>query len=371
MDKNKIVCIGAGGAGGKLLDTLMNIDARYTPVFFNTNLSEMEVLENYDAKTNALYVAGASGSGRDSKLAKELIKKDQARLTNYFQSKFSESSGVETFYIMASGDGGSGSGSVSILTQVIKKRVNPRATVNLLIAAPKLSEKELSLKNFKRLWVDIKNLVDNKLVNSIQFIDNNKMYDEEEFNYEVMKEFDSGLSINSIEIDHQDSARVNNAKGYKVTLDINSKYKPLKLAIDKAIESSNFILPDTLECEYLLASFAEDGFDKDKVEDMFTVYGMAKTDYNDDEYEKNIVVLGGCQMPNSYMELIIAAEEELKAEKAERDKKTGGFLNISLDEDEEEKFTETNITKEKTSGRSRRRKVSTKAFMEMMQEDLW
>ena len=184
MDKNKIVCIGAGGAGGKLLDTLMNIDARYTPVFFNTNLSEMEVLENYDAKTNALYVAGASGSGRDSKLAKELIKKDQARLTNYFQSKFSESSGVETFYIMASGDGGSGSGSVSILTQVIKKRVNPRATVNLLIAAPKLSEKELSLKNFKRLWVDIKNLVDNKLVNSIQFIDNNKMYDEEEFNYE-------------------------------------------------------------------------------------------------------------------------------------------------------------------------------------------
>ena len=104
---------------------------------------------------------------------------------------------------------------------------------------------------------------------------------------------------------------------------------------------------------------------------MFTVYGMAKTDYNDDEYEKNIVVLGGCQMPNSYMELIIAAEEELKAEKAERDKKTGGFLNISLDEDEEEKFTETNITKEKTSGRSRRRKVSTKAFMEMMQEDLW
>ena len=54
MDKNKIVCIGAGGAGGKLLDTLMNIDARYTPVFFNTNLSEMEVLENYDAKTNAL-----------------------------------------------------------------------------------------------------------------------------------------------------------------------------------------------------------------------------------------------------------------------------------------------------------------------------
>lgn len=257
------------------------------------------------------------------------------------------------------------------MTQVIKKRVNPRATVNLLIAAPKLSEKELSLKNFKRLWVDIKNLVDNKLVNSIQFIDNNKMYDEEEFNYEVMKEFDSGLSINSIEIDHQDSARVNNAKGYKVTLDINSKHKPLKLAIDKAIESSNFILPDTLECEYLLASFAEDGFDKDKVEDMFTVYGMAKTDYNDDEYEKNIVVLGGCQMPNSYMELIIAAEEELKAEKAERDKKTGGFLNISLDEDEEEKFTETNITKEKTSGRSRRRKVSTKAFMEMMQEDLW
>lgn len=80
------------------------------------------------------------------------------------------------------------------------------------------------------------------------------------------------------------------------------------------------------EVIYLLASFAEDGFDKDKVEDMFTVYGMAKTDYNDDEYEKNIVVLGGCQMPNSYMELIIAAEEELKAEKAERDKKTGVYL---------------------------------------------
>ena len=48
MNKSRIAVIGTGGCGNKLLDTLLNIDNRYVPVFCNTNIKEMEILDNYD-----------------------------------------------------------------------------------------------------------------------------------------------------------------------------------------------------------------------------------------------------------------------------------------------------------------------------------
>lgn len=373
MNKSRIAVIGTGGCGNKLLDTLLNIDNRYVPVFCNTNIKEMEILDNYDKDTNALYIAGAAGSGRDSKVAKELILKDKARVGDYLKNRFSESSGVNTFFILASGDGGSGSGSVSLLTQIIKKSVNRDAKINLLIAAPKLSEKELSFANFKRLWNDIAKLIEAGMLNSVQFIDNNKMYDEEEFNYEVMKEFNDSLSINSIEIDEKDSERVNTAPGYKVTLSIDSKYKPLKMAVDNAIKDSNFILPEHLECDYMLSYLDGDIFDNSKLDRLFTIYRMAKSDYHSVEDEPNILVLGGCEMPVHYMELIEEAELNLKLQKEERDRSRAKMVAVSIDEDDDIKKdnkTEEIFSKPK---KGKKKKMSDREFLNRLNEmdDLW
>ena len=375
MNKSRIAVIGTGGCGNKLLDTLLNIDNRYVSLFCNTNIREMEILDNYNKDTNALYIAGASGSGRDSKVAKELIIRDKARVGDYLKNRFSESSGINTFFIIASGDGGSGSGSVSLLTQIIKRNVNSKAKINLLIAAPKLSEKELSFANFKRLWNDIAKLIEAGMLNSIQFIDNNKMYDEEEFNYAVMKEFDDSLSINSIEIDEKDSERVNTAPGYKVTLSIDSKYKPLKMAVDNAIKNSNFILPEHLECDYMLSYLDGDVFDNSHLERLFTTYGMTKSDYHSVEDEPNIIVLGGCEMPVQYMELIEEAEMNLKIQKEERNKSRVKMVSVTIDEDDEPIIIKSEDSDEATSKskKGKKKKMSDREFLNRLNEmdDLW
>lgn len=375
MNKSRVAVIGTGGCGNKLLDTLLNIDNRYVSLFCNTNIKEMEILDNYNRNTNALYISGAAGSGRDSKVAKELIKNDKARVGDYLKNRFSQSSGIDTFFILASGDGGSGSGSVSLLTQLIKKSVNPDAKINLLIAAPKLSEKELSFINFKRLWNDISKLIESGMINSIQFIDNNKMIDEESFNYEVMKEFDNSLSINSIEIDEEDSKRVNTANGYKVTLNINSKHKPLKMAVDNAIKTSNFILPEHLECDYMLSYLDGDIFDSNNLDRLFTVYGMTKSDYHSVEDEPNIIVLGGCEMPSHYIESIEEAEINLRIQKEERDKSKKKMAVVAVDEDDTQTSSKTNTLEESNlkSKKGKKKKMSDREFLNKLNEmdDLW
>ncbi|MGL5647853.1 MAG: hypothetical protein ACRDDY_08375 [Clostridium sp.] len=315
MDKNKIVVIGTGGAGNKMLDTLLNINRIYTPVFCNTNVREMEILKHFNPNANALYIANAEGTGRDRSKAVEAIKADQPSILSFFVNKFSKQSGKEHFFIISSADGGSGSGSVPMLSKVIK-RVNPNATVNLLIANPNLSERGYSLQNTVDLYVEIVELMKSGRVNSVQFIDNNKMQNEEDFNYDVMRMFDNSLSINNIDIDVTDSERVNTEVGYKVILELDPEDKnDIDKAINSAIKNSPFVMPSVFECNILMASMMKEDFDKYAVRGKFEVFNFDKYDYNN---KSNIIVLGGIEMPSDHIELIKMELESQKDKKKNR-----------------------------------------------------
>lgn len=323
MDKQKICVIGAGGCGNKLLNTLMDIDQRYTPVFCNTNIREMENLEHFDAGNNSLYFANAGGTGRDRDKAKDAIKKEQPKTMDFLGTRFSETSGIDTFYLVGSSDGGTGSGSIPILAKAIKL-INPDSKVNVLGAMSSLNEREASLRNTKGFWNDIVKLMKNGVIDSVQFIDNNKMVDEEEFNLAVMKEFDDSISINNEEIDIIDSEKANTARGYKVTLALDPRYRDLDRAIQKARDTSNFILPNPspetnkFECDFLMATFdSESGFNKNDCKNKFDVFELDKYDYNDEE--RNIIVLGGVEMPKDYIELINMELEALQDKKSNRE----------------------------------------------------
>lgn len=341
MDKQRIAVIGAGGCGNKLLNTLMDIDPRYTPVFCNTNIREMENLEHFDAGNNSLYFANAGGTGRDRNKAKEAVKKEQAKTMDFLANRFSQTSGIDTFFLMGSSDGGTGSGSIPILAKAIKA-VNPDATVNIIGAMSGLNEKEASLQNTKGFWNDIVVLMKNGTVNSVQFIDNNKMSDEEEFNIDVMTEFDNSISIDNEEIDIIDSEKVNTARGYKVTLNLDNRLARLdiKKAIKQAKESSNFLIPElnkneTFECDFAMVSVdSESGIDKNSFKGFFEVYDLDKYDYNDEE--KNMVVLGGVELPKDYIELIDIELATLKEKRSNRDIFSDDLI---VENDEEVKVT--------------------------------
>lgn len=315
MDKNKVVVIGTGGAGNKMLDTLLNINRIYTPVFCNTNVREMEILKHFNPNSNALYIANAEGTGRNRDRAVDAIKADQPSILSFFVNKFSKQSGKEHFFIVSSADGGSGSGSVPMLSKVIK-RVNPDATVNLLIANPDLSERGYSLQNTIDLYVEIVELMKTGRVNSVQFIDNNKMENEEEFNYDVMRRFDNSLSVNNIDIDVTDSERVNTEVGYKVTLELNPEDKDdINKAINNAIKNSPFVMPSIFDCNILMASMIKEDFDRQAVRGKFEVFNFDKYDYNN---KSNIIVLGGVEMPSDHIELIKMELESQKNKKENR-----------------------------------------------------
>ncbi|MEG1309831.1 MAG: hypothetical protein RSD06_03035 [Bacilli bacterium] len=354
MDKQKVAVIGAGGAGNKMLEALMEIDDRYTPVFCNTNIREMENLDYYDAGNNALYFANAQGTGRDRDRAKEAIKKEQSKTIDFFANRFSPNSGIDTFFIVSSSDGGTGSGSVPMLATVIKN-INPEASVNLLIAMCSLNEREASLKNTKALWNDIIKLMKNNRINSVQFIDNNKMVDEEEFNVATMKEFDEGMSVNNEEIDSVDSSKVNTAKGYKAILTLDPRYnRDIDKAIRNAKDNSNFIMPDTLDCDFLMATFDPERYDKNTFKNKIKVFELDKYDYN--EEERNTIVLGGLIMPKDYIELIDIELEELMKKKKDRD-----ILSDDLMVEEEVAVSSTPKKKSKT--------MTKKQLKELMNDD--
>ncbi|MBM7836296.1 hypothetical protein [Clostridium sardiniense] len=353
MNKQQICVIGSGGAGNKMLDVLMEIDGRYTPVYCNTNIREMENLEHFDAGNNALYFANAQGTGRDRNKAKEAIKKDQPKTIDFFANKFSPNSGINTFYILSSSDGGTGSGSVPMLATVIK-HINPEATVNLLIAMCSLNEREASLRNTKALWNDIIKLMKSGKVNSVQFIDNNKMRDEQEFNEATMQEFDNSISVNNEEIDSVDSEKVNTAKGYKVILSLDPRYRDIDKAVKQAKEGSNFIVPDNLDCDFLMSTFDEDAFDKNSFKGKFNVYELDKYDYNDEG--RNTIVLGGVVMPKDYIELIDMELDSLLEKKKDRN-----ILSDDLMVEEEVAATSSPKKKAKT--------MTKKKLKELMNDD--
>ena len=365
MNKTNIAVIGAGGAGNKMLDTLLDICKVYTPIYANTSLSEMEDMKYIVPDRNMLYITNAEGTGRNSELALQIIKEAQAKIVDFFAKKFSANSGINTFYIIASADGGTGSAMCSLFPKLLK-RINKDAVVNLVVAVPNLNEKQYSFNNTMRLLNDIDILVENGFVNSVQYIDNNKMTNEKEFNIKNMTSLDDSISINNKEIDLNDSRNVNCEPGYKVILELDPQYTNLKVAIDRAIENNNFLLPNNFDCEFLMVSLDKENYNMDKAKDIFTVFNMDKYDYND--YGKNILVLGGCEFPNEYKELVKIAMDDLKAKKVERDKR------IEKNKEELDKKLNSGLSNNKTikSEPAKAKQLTKKDIDDLMNDDsLW
>lgn len=319
MNKSNIAVIGMGGAGNKMLDALLDINRVYTPVYMNTSILEMENMKYISPERNMLYVVNGEGTGKNKEFAKELLKESYPKIVDWFGNKFSSISGIDTFFLLCGASGGSGGTMVSMMPRVIKK-INENAIINVVIAMPDLDEKEDSLRNALIVWKDIKLLQDEGFVNSVQFIDNNKMGEnQEEFNAMVMKDLDDSLSINYKEIDINDSKKVNCAKGYKVVLNLNRNKSSMKSAIDEAIKNNNYLLPNNMDCNILMASFDEDYYNKNDAKRIFNVFGDEKYDYNADE--KNIIVMGGLEQPVDYIELLEDALNTLQTKRVEREER--------------------------------------------------
>jgi hypothetical protein len=306
-----ILNIGTGGTGNKLLDTLMDLlnnsenvlQSMYDGVFVNSNINEMKRLKYYNSTINGLAINGG-GTGRNQDVAQESISKDRSKFINFFANKV-DNYDVASIYL-ASG-GGFGGGSLTTLTNVLK-HLNSKLAINLVVAMPALSEGKTTIGNALKLHSKITKLRVQGVINSYQYIDNDKMQNEDEFNKLCMQLILDSYELQEGAVDINDTKMINSANKYKVILPLADKFKSLVDAVDYSMDNSPFVMPNNLDCSYMGGIFQKGVYDKDEWKDLFKAKMWGKTDYG----TKNIMVLGGTSIPDEYIQTLQEAYDNMK-----------------------------------------------------------
>lgn len=243
MEKEKNLIVGAGGAGNRMTDVLMGLDRRYTGIFLNSNLTEMENLKFYDSDRRSFYIPNADGCGKDMNKMEMFCKEEAPKFTVMIK-KFTTHKYV-TF--LTGGNGGTGAMATMMYTKLIK-RVCPEKSINVVATFPSVNETEIDFENATRFWNEMINLKNKGIIDSIQYIDNNKG-NETEINLKAMKELDESYNIANGKLDNTDSLKVHSTKGYKVFLKLDNDISNIKEAIEKASKKSVFFMPDSFESD--------------------------------------------------------------------------------------------------------------------------
>ena len=351
---SNILTIGTGGCGGKILESFMTIldeseglQSTYDGLFVNSNINEMSKLSHFNASINGLCING-NGTGRSPKRAKESIRLDKSKISNYLASRVLN---YDVANIISSADGGFGNGSITIISNILKN-LNPKIDINLLIASPKISSRKSSLENAIDLYEDILKLKEKGIINSILFIDNDKMVEEDTFNEQVARLYLESIELGDGALDSNDSKLVNSAKGYKVILNLSNEFRTMQKSIDESIKQSPFVMPPRFTCTHLGAVIVEDDFNKNEAINIFNPKDFDKTDYGN----KNIIVLGGTPMPNEHMNNLRNALEDLDSE----------VIDI-----EEVVFESRKKDKPIHKEQQKEEKVTKQSLRDMMKGDFW
>ncbi len=309
MLKEQVLIIGAGGCGNRQLDILMGLDVRYSGIFLNSNLSEMENLKHFNLERRSFYIPNADGCGKDTKKM-EVFAKEEAPKFTVMIKKFTHP--YITF--LTSSNGGTGS-KATIMYAKLVKHYCPEKSINIVATYPSISETEVDFENATDFWNEVIKLKNNGIIDSIQYIDNNKG-SETEVNIRAMKELNDSFDIVNGKLDTTDSRKVHATNGYKIFLKLDNNISDTKEAIDKAVKDSVFYMPDNFECDRMIGDINIDDFDIKTIKEEFECYDFSK--FNENTDGKTRILLSGCEMPKETIELVREALKELKNKKRRR-----------------------------------------------------
>lgn len=307
---NETKFIGLGGGGSKIVDAVCSVNDLANIVFINNNAHEMTALEHYSPLTGI--IIRGTGTGRSRPKAVIAITNDQSRVMTHLNMDVGK---YTTYVLVFSLDGGFGSGSFKLTAKMIKslnRKLGYEVAVNVIGIVPKKSTRRINIQNTLEAYVDILDLAASGYIDSYQFIDNNKMMDEQEFNMEVARVIANSYEINNIELDINDAKLVNNTPGYKLVVDLESSdgIYSMQEVVMRSFESSCFLVPTNIgKCMRLGCSVRREDFDKDAIAEMFNIIEFDKEDYNE---EMNTLILGGMETPSEYfkeLEELLSKEE--------------------------------------------------------------
>lgn len=321
-NKSEILALGCGGCGNNQLDTLLKLDKRYTGIFFNTNMREMESLETFDRDRRCFYIPNADGTGKDRNLTEGYLKIEAPKFAEMI-SKFSIQKYITMF---SSGNGGTGSKAVTMLPRLVK-RISPDKLIGLMATFPSINETDIDFENTIQFWNELIEQHERGFIDNLMFIDNNKLNSEQEINELAIKSYNDIFEVVKGKIDSSDLARVFKEKGYNVILKLDNKIRNTSDAIDKAIDDSVFFIPENLECEVLVATVNTNYFSVEEIREKIPAYSFNKV--NETTEGDTFIVLGGCNVPTEPIELVQEALSELR-EKARTKREKSKNLKVNI-----------------------------------------
>lgn len=345
MIKSEVLSIGFGGCGNNLLDTFLGLDFRYSGIFMNTNLSEMENKVHFDRERRCFYIANADGTGKDRSVGEKYFKQDSPKFVEMIVKYVNQKHVI----LKCSANGGTGSISSLLGARLIKKSC-PEKSISLIATMPNIGEGDIDFKNAIAFWNELNIALDKGIINNVSLIDNNSKMSQDEINRIAMDTLDLSFSdvINN-SLDSSDVARYHRSRGYNVTLKLDNTYRDTNDAINDAIDNSVFFIPTSnkengnIECDTLVATVNINDFKVEEIEKRFSAYEFKKI--NQTTEGDTIILLGGCDMPEDAIELTQEALKEVQKRKTMRKGRQKQNLIVEIDENDVQPKTESKNTK--------------------------
>ena len=117
MDRSDVLLVGLGGAGGNLVDTIVNKNPMFECLFINTSITDIQSLTNSNEEVENFYcISKINGVGRDRTKGKAFAKQRGLNILDTI-SRYNQ----KKIYLVTSFGGGSGSSILSVLTEGIDK----------------------------------------------------------------------------------------------------------------------------------------------------------------------------------------------------------------------------------------------------------
>ena len=330
MDRSDILLVGLGGAGGNLVDTIVNKNPMFECLFINTSITDIQSLTNSNEEVENFYcISKVNGVGRDRTKGKAFAKQRGLNILDTI-SRYNQ----KKIYLVTSFGGGSGSSILSVLTEGIDKFIANGEEfdkdINLIAILPSLDSSTEILQNTKDTWNEV---MSKKCITSIIPISNNCITDcsninnsEEDINNNFADIFDSIFDIpidNGMKFDAGNLGNILNDKGFLYFYDLgdygnieeamNNKDNNSCLApiytdknFNMEIQADNSI---AIKCGYVGVSFDSEDYNKSYIYKNFKNDKDKETYVGENVYEHNILILSGMLPPLDIMTML---EHELK-----------------------------------------------------------
>lgn len=331
MNKRRMLLIGCGKAGNKLINEMMKTDSRYTGLFVNSSYNDMSGLDKF-TEEGAFLFSNTNGSGKDRDLAQEYIIGDIQPLVD----KIAAYPMQDVVTVFTSADGGTGSGITPTLIRLLRLTYKEKGLdrkINLVAVFPDFSnDDKVGFRNAIDFWNEIMEIKD-ECINDIKFIDNSKGESFTDINLRAVEALNNAYSMNGTsdegDIDDRDARKFNTDKGFGLVLTLSDEYKSAKRAVDESIKDSVFAIPESFEYNYLAISAMEESYPLSDIKNCFeNIYESTFQTHNS---RHNTIVLGGCQdAPKGIIEIIKMRLDEVESKSSER---RTGKSNYTVDVD--------------------------------------